>query len=411
MIAYESFTLNNGLQVFIHEDHSTPIVVVDTIYEVGARDEDPEKTGFAHLFEHLMFGGSLNIPQYDTPLEKVGGDSNAFTTPDVTNYYISLPAENLETAFWLESDRMLSLSFETNVLEIQRKVVIEEYKQRYLNQPYGDAWIRMLRLAYKKHPYSWPTIGKEITHIEQITMDDVRNFYSKFYCPANAIMVVAGKVTAHEVRRLSEKWFGNIPSGKKPKRNLPQEPIQKTAAYAETSASVPLDMIYKTFHTCDRLHPDFYTTDLLSDILGRGKSSRLDKKLVDEQQIFSSVESYITAAFDPGLLVISGKLNEKTSLETADATINDVVESLKSDNIREKELEKVKNKAEATTVLQEVEILSRAIHLAYAAVLGKPEMVNNYENIQAVSIESLDRIANRVLDIGNSNTLYYRAER
>src|SRR6218665_2626807 len=226
MIKYEHFTLQNGLEVYVHEDHTTPMAAVNILYNVGSRDEDEKKTGFAHLFEHLMFGGSKNIPNYDEPLQKVGGENNAFTSPDITNYYITLPSKNIETAFWLESDRMLSLSFDPKVLEVQRKVVIEEFKQRYLNQPYGDVWLKLRPLVYKNHSYRWATIGKEISHISDAKIEDVKAFFKKHYNPQNAIMVVGGDVTVEQVKHLSEKWFGPIPAGEKYHRNLPQEPEQ-----------------------------------------------------------------------------------------------------------------------------------------------------------------------------------------
>src|ERR1044071_8652877 len=208
MIAFKEFTLENGLQVIVHEDPSVQIAVMNILYDVGSRDEQPHKTGFAHLFEHLMFGGSVNIPSYDEPLQLVGGENNAFTTNDITNYYLTLPADNLETGFWLESDRMLSLAFSDKSLEVQRNVVIEEFKQRYLNQPYGDVWLLLRPLAYQQHPYKWATIGKEISHIADAQITDVKNFFRKHYSPINAILVVAGNVTVDKAKYLAEKWFG-----------------------------------------------------------------------------------------------------------------------------------------------------------------------------------------------------------
>jgi len=229
VVNFERFSLPNGLRVVVHRDTSTPMAVVNVMYDVGAKDEDPNKTGFAHLFEHLMFGGSVNIPVYDEPLQMAGGENNAYTTNDLTNYYIQIPAENLETAFWLESDRMLSLAFTDNSLEVQRKVVCEEFKEHYLNKPYGDVWLKLRELAYEVHPYRWMTIGKELSHIENAQLQDVKNFFFKHYRPVNAILVVAGNVTVDQVKTLAEKWFGPIGSGQKYNRNLPEEPQQSRA--------------------------------------------------------------------------------------------------------------------------------------------------------------------------------------
>ncbi len=411
MIDYQKFTLENGLRVFVHQDKATPLAAVNIIYNVGSRDEDEEKTGFAHLFEHLMFGGSLHVPSYDEPLQRVGGDNNAFTNPDITNYYITLPSINLETAFWLESDRMLSLSFDPNVLEIQRKVVIEEFKQRYLNQPYGDIILKIRELAYRVHPYKWATIGKEISHIENATMEDVKAFFYKFYIPNNAVMVVAGNVELDEVKRLSEKWFGPIPAGQPYLRNLPAEPPQKERRKLEIAAKVPSDAIYKVYHTPARLSSDYYATDLVSDILGRSKSSRLYTKLVKEKRIFNSINSHITGSMDPGLLMISGKLNKGISLEDADAEVEAVIEDMKSHPLKETELQKVKNQAESNLIFSEVELLNRAMNLAYGAILGNPDMINQEsEQIQQITVDDVQRNASRILVPENSSTLYYRAE-
>jgi zinc protease len=411
MIHYQHFTLDNGLQVYVHEDHTTPIAAVNILYNVGSRDEDENKTGFAHLFEHLMFGGSRHIPVYDEPLQRVGGENNAFTSPDITNYYITLPAVNLETAFWLESDRMLGLSFDPQVLEVQRKVVIEEFKQRYLNQPYGDVWLKLRPLAYQKHPYRWATIGKDISHIERATLDDVKEFFFKYYIPNNAIMVVAGQVRLEEVKQLSEKWFGSIPAGKPYMRRLPAEPVQAQARYLEAEANVPLDAIYKVFHIPGKSSEKYYTADLLSDILGRGKSSRLYDKLVKERKVFNSINGYVSGSVDPGLLVIQGHLNQGVSIERGEEEINALVAEMAEQKVPEQELEKVKNQAESTIVFSEVELLNRAMNLAFYANLGNPEQVNQESDyIQAVTPESLQAMAREVLRKENSSTMYYRAK-
>lgn len=411
MIHYQHFVLDNGLQVYVHEDHTTPIAALNILYNVGSRDEDENKTGFAHLFEHLMFGGSRHIPVYDEPLQRVGGENNAFTSPDITNYYITLPAVNLETAFWLESDRMLSLSFDPQVLEVQRKVVIEEFKQRYLNQPYGDVWLKLRPLAYKVHPYRWATIGKDISHIEKATLDDVKDFFYKYYLPNNAIMVVAGPVTVEQVKNLCKKWFEPIPAGKPYVRQLPAEPFQQEARYLEVEENVPLDAIYKVFHVPGKSSDAYYTADLLSDILGRSKSSRLYDKLVKEEKIFNSINAYISGSVEPGLLVIQGHLNRGVSLEKGEAEINALLQQVVEEQVSEQELEKVKNQAESTIIFSEVELLNRAMNLAFYASLGKPEQVNQESAfIQAITPQNLQALAREVLRKGNSSTLLYKAK-
>lgn len=412
MIDYQHFTLNNGLQVYVHQDTATPLATVNILYNVGSRDEEEDKTGFAHLFEHLMFGGSQNIPFYDEPLQRVGGENNAFTNNDITNYYITLPSINLETAFWLEADRMMSLSFDPKVLEVQRKVVIEEFKQRYLNQPYGDIMLKLRPLAYHTHPYQWNTIGKDISHIENATLEDVKAFFNKFYIPNNAIMVVAGNVEYEMVKQLSEKWFGPIPSGKNYERKLPQEPLQQEPRMLEMEASVPSDALYKAYHIPGRLHPDYHAADLLSDVLGRSKSSRLYQQLVKEHKIFSAINAYVSGSIDPGLLIITGKVNKDYSLEEADKAVEAVINALKSDSLEEIELSKVKNQAESTLIFSEVELLNRAMNLAYGALLGNPDLINQEpEKIQQVSVDDMHRMANTLLVPENSSTLYYRARK
>jgi len=410
MIDYQSFVLDNGLRVYVHQDITLPIATVNLLYNVGSRDENEHKTGFAHLFEHLMFGGSINIPSYDEPLQQVGGENNAFTSPDITNYYVNLPSDNLETAFWLESDRMLSLSFDPQVLEVQRKVVIEEYKQQYLNQPYGDAMIRLKALAYQTHPYRWPTIGRDISHIEQATMEDVKKFFYQFYRPNNAILVVAGNVIFDDVRHLVEKWFGAIPAGDPYHRNLPHELPQLIERTEHVEAEVPLDAIYQAYHIPERLHNDYYAVDLLSDVLGRGKSSRLYKELVNRRRLFSNISAYITGAMDPGLLIIQGKLNRGISLEKAESAIREVIHSVQSGALTEEEVEKVKNQAESSLVFSEVDLLNRAMNLAYAALLNNPDLVNQESTlIQKVTSEDIHRLSVDFLQENQCSTLYYRS--
>jgi predicted Zn-dependent peptidase len=410
MIKYQYFCLENGLQVYLHEDHTNPQVVLNLLYNVGAKDEDPEKTGFAHLFEHLMFGGSKHINSFDEPLQNVGGENNAFTNNDITNYYITVPSYNIETAFWLESDRMLSLSFDPKVLEVQRSVVIEEFKQRYLNQPYGDAWLKIRQLAYKVHPYRWATIGKEISHIEKATMDDVKAFFFKHYIPNNAILVLAGNISLEKAQDLSKKWFGPIPKGNKEAKNIPVEPAQNHPRFAEIEANVPLSALYKVYHSPARDDKDYYASDLLSDILGRGKSSFLYQKLVKEKKIFNSINSYVTGASDAGLLVIEGKINQDMELDQANEEVEKIVEQLRASPVKADIVEKVKNQAETSIVFGNIELLNRAMNLAFAANIGNPELVNIEPSlIASVSSNDIWNVAKKVLDKNNCSTLYYKS--
>ena len=412
MIEYKHFTLENGLQVYVHEDASTPMAAVNILYNVGARDEDENKTGFAHLFEHLMFGGSQHVPSYDEPLQLVGGENNAFTSNDFTNYYITLPAVNIETAFWLESDRMLSLSFDPAVLEVQRSVVIEEFKQRYLNQPYGDVWLHLRALAYQVHAYKWPTIGKEVAHIEQATMEDVKNFFFKYYIPNNAFLVVAGNVKTEDIKLLAQKWFAPIPAGKPYHRNIPQEPKQTAARKLEIEAQVPLDALYKVYHICDKISPEYYATDLLSDVMGRGKSSRLYETLVKEKKLFNSINAHISGSVEPGLFIIDGKLNEGVSIEEGEQEILKIIEEIKQKEVPEKELSKVKNQAESSVVFEHVELGNRALNIAFGAMLGDADLVNKDPiNLQKVTSKEIKKMANEILREDNCSTLYYRAKK
>lgn len=405
---YEKFTLDNGLRVVVHEEHSTKVAVLNVLYNVGSKDEDENKTGFAHLFEHLMFGGSVNIPSYDEPLQKVGGENNAFTTPDYTNYYISVPSNNLETAFWLESDRMLGLAFDSQSLEVQRKVVIEEFKQRYLDQPYGDAWLHMKPMAYKVHPYRWNTIGKEISHIEEATMEDVKAFFNKFYVPNNAILVVAGDVNPKEIEALAKKWFGDIPRGADYQRAIPKEEAQQELRKKHTDGQVPMNAFYRAYHMPDRLDAKYHTIDLLSDILGRGKSSRLYTNLVKKSKMLHSVSASITGAVDEGLLVISGKLKDSVTFDEVDQEIDREIELLLEKGLQSGELGKVKMQAEASHVFSEVELLNRATNLAYFTLLGDTELINKeLDAINSVDDGELIEEAKKILNKTNCSTLYY----
>ena len=410
MMNFERFVLSNGLRVIVHEDHSTPMAVVNVMYDVGSRDEDPSKTGFAHLFEHLMFGGSVNIPDYDMPLQLAGGENNAYTSSDVTNYYIQLPAENLETAFWLESDRMLSLAFNEKSLEVQRKVVCEEFKEHYLNKPYGDVWFKIREMAYQQHPYRWLTIGKELSHIENAQLEDVKNFFFRHYRPVNAVLVVAGHVKAENVRVLAEKWFGDIPSGEKYVRRLPQEPKQEQPRRLETSASVPLDAFYKNWHIYTRLDRRYYIADLITEVLGGGGSSRLYQALVKEKKLFSNIECYHLGTVDSGLLTIEGKLIKGVKMEDAERAVEEELDKLKQHGIDDKELVKVKNRTEAVIAFEDMSLTNRAGSLAFYEVLGDASLMNKeLARYQAVTAEDILQESRIIFDENNSNTLYYHS--
>jgi zinc protease len=411
MIQFEKFELANGLRVIVHQDLSTPMAVMNIMYDIGARDEEQERTGFAHLFEHLMFGGSINIKNYDEPLQMAGGENNAYTTNDLTNYYITLPAENLETAFWLESDRMLSLAFSEKSLDVQRKVVCEEFKEHYLTKPYGDAWHKMRELAYKTHPYRWMTIGKDLSHIEQAKLADVKNFFFKYYRPVNAVLVVAGNVTTERVKTLAEKWFGDIPAGEKYRRNLPQEPEQKEARKMEVKAQVPLNAFYKTWHMAGRLDRKYYIADLLTDILSGGGSSRLFQSLVKEKQLFSNIECYHFGSTDAGLLAIEGKLVRGVSMETAEQAVEAELDKLKTQLVSEAELQKVKNKTESMIAFEDMSVMSRANSLAYYEILGDASWMNfELEKYGSVTTDDILQESREIFRDNNSNTLYYLSE-
>ena len=411
MIQYEKFTLSNGLRVIVHEDKSTPMAVLDVIYDVGARDENANKTGFAHLFEHLMFGGSINIPTYDEPLQVAGGENNAFTTNDLTNYYCELPAENIETAFWLESDRMLSLAFSEKSLEVQRKVVCEEFKEHYINKPYGDVWHKIREIAYTTHPYKWMTIGKELSHVENATLQDVKDFFFKHYTPSNAILVVAGNVNVEQIKALAEKWFSTIPAGEKYQRNIPAEPKQTAPRSGEVKADVPLDALYKCWHIYPRTDNRYYTVDLLTEIMSGGGSSRLVQSLVKEKQLFSNIECYHLGSTDAGLLTIEGKLIKGVNMKDAEAAVIEEIHKLQQEGITEKELQKVKNKTESLMAFEDMSVVNRATSLAMYELLGDASLINTeLDKYNAVTAEQIIEESKIVFDENNCSTLHYYAK-
>ena len=407
MIKVNRHTLANGLRIIHSQDESTQMVALNLLYDVGARDEHPEHTGFAHLFEHLMFGGSVNIADYDTPVQNAGGENNAWTSNDMTNYYITLPYQNVETGFWLESDRMLSLDFNPKSLDVQRQVVIEEFKQRNLNQPYGDASHLIREMAYQTHPYQWPTIGKEISHIANATLDEVKEFFYRFYAPNNAILAVTGHISLEETIRLAEKWFGPIPARNVPKRNLPKE-VQQTAIRRKTvERKVPVDALYMAFHMCDRHHADYPVYDIITDILSNGRSSRFIQHLVQENKIFTGIDAYITGSIDEGLLHIAGKPAEGISLEEAEKAIWAELDELKRVSVDELELEKVKNRYESEQIFNNINYLNVATNLAYFELLGKAEDINDeVRKYRSVTASQLQKVAQKTFIPENCSILY-----
>lgn len=406
MLKINRHILANGMRLVHSQDDSTQMVALDILYNVGARDEHPEHTGFAHLFEHLMFGGSVNIPDYDAPLQLAGGENNAWTNNDITNYYLTVPRQNVETGFWLESDRMLSLDFNERSLEVQRGVVMEEFKQRCLNQPYGDVGHLLRPLAYKEHPYQWPTIGKELSHIANATLDEVKDFFFRFYAPNNAVLAVTGNISFEEAVVLTEKWFGTIPRRDVPVRRLPQEPVQTEERRLTVERNVPLDALFMAFHMCERAHPDYYAFDILSDILSNGRSSRLNQHLVQEKQLFSSIDASISGSIDAGLFHISGKPSAGVSLEEAEAAVREELKILQNEAIAAQELEKVKNKFESTQIFGNINYLNVATNLAWFELNGAAEdMEKEVERYRAVTAGQLQTVAQTAFDKANGVVL------
>jgi zinc protease len=409
MISFSRTTLDNGLKVLVHTDVDSPNVVLNILYNVGSRVEDPEKTGFAHLFEHLMFGGSANIASYDGPLQAVGGQNNAFTSQDITNYYLTLPAANAETGFWLESDRMKALNFDPKVLDVQQKVVIEEFKQRYFNQPYGDFWLKIFPLAYKKHSYNWPTIGKSLEHIESFTLEDVKRFFYSYYGPNNAILVVAGNIDEAKAVELAKKWFGDIPAIEITKPIIAIEPLQEAYREEVVEAAVPVDAVYAAFHTCERNHADYYPSDLLSDMLGRGKGSYLYQELVRNNPVFTSVGAFMVGNLDPGLLIVEGKVAPGHTSASAQKLLFEALERFLQDGLTEERVTKARNQAASSFEFNQVELLNRAMNLAYFELLGDAEGLNEESaNILAVSLEDVTRVAQAVLKPTNASVILYK---
>ena len=412
MLQINRHILSNGLRLVHSQDASTQMVALNVLYNVGARDENPEHTGFAHLFEHLMFGGSVNIPDYDATLQLAGGENNAWTNNDITNYYLTVPRQNVETGFWLESDRMMSLDFSERSLEVQRGVVMEEFKQRCLNQPYGDVGHLLRPLAYRVHPYQWPTIGKELSHIANATLEEVKDFFFRFYAPNNAVLAVTGNISFEEAVSLTEKWFGPIPRREVPLRQLPKEPVQTGERRQVVERNVPLDSLFMAYHMCDRLDADYYAFDILSDILSNGRSSRLNQHLVQEKQLFSSIDAYISGTIDAGLFHISGKPAAGVSLEEAETAVREELNELQTALVQEHELEKVKNKFESTQIFGNINYLNVATNLAWFELNGQAEdMEKEVERYRAVTADRLKAVAQTAFREENGVVLYYKSSK
>ncbi|MGL4853041.1 MAG: M16 family metallopeptidase [Phocaeicola sp.] len=410
MIEVNKYTLANGLRLVHSEDTTTQMVAINVLYNVGARDEDPSNTGFAHLFEHLMFGGSVNIPEYDEPVQEAGGENNAWTSNDITNYYITLPRQNAETGFWLESDRMLSLDFNEKSLEVQRHVVMEEFKQRNLNQPYGDVSHLVRSMAFKVHPYQWPTIGKELSHIEHATLEEVKAFFFRFYAPDNAILSITGHISFEEAIQLTEKWFGPIPSRLTSPKALPKEPVQTEERRQTVERAVPLDALYMAFRMCDRKHPDYHACDMLSDLLSNGRSSRLIQHLVQDRQLFGSIDAHIDGSVDEGLFHIIGKPAPGVTLEQAEAAIWEELEKMQTEEMGLEELEKVKNRYESEQIFSNLNYLNVATNLAYYELIGEAEDINReVGRYRAVNSAQIKEVAQRLFVRTNCSVLYYKA--
>lgn len=407
MISFEKYVLDNGLRVILHQDTSSPMAVVNVAYDVGSRDEEVEKTGFAHLFEHLMFGGSANIPDFDTPIQMAGGENNAFTNSDMTNFYNILPAQNIETALWLESDRMMKLDFSPKSLATQQKVVIEEFKETCLNQPYGDMWHHLSDMAYKEHSYRWPTIGLVPEHIEDAKLEDVEAFFYRYYRPNNAVLVVAGNIQINDIKSQISKYFDNIPSGVALKRALPVEPKQTAIRSKTIESAVPLPSIIMAFNMCDRLNDDYYAIDLLSDILANGRSSRFFVNIY-KQSICSTIDAFISGTFDPGLFVVEARPMPGVSIDQAREVIWKELNEVKTNGVLVDELEKIRNKTESSLVYSEVTVLHKAMNLAYYEILGDANMINiQSQKYQQVTAEDIKRVANEILSPEQCNEIIY----
>ena len=464
-LQFKRHILTNGLRLIVHEDHSTPLASCNVVYNVGSRDENPDLTGMAHLFEHFMFTGSKNIPDYDAQLQSVGAINNAYTTQDITHYYITLPAVNIEHALWLESDRMMELAFQQEKLDIQKHVVIEEFKENFLNRPYGDIWMLYNQFYFQKHPYQWLPIGKEISHIEKVSMEDMKAFFYRYYRPNNAVLTISGDVKFEEIVPLVEKWFGAIPAGPissvetqciaslqdtrtgthngapiyhksssvetrhgmslqdtrekqntqgkgglSQRKTYPQEDPPTQHRLFEVQRNVPADMLFKGWPTCGRLETDFYAYDMLSDLFGSGQSSYLYKKFVMEEAIFTDISAYITGTLDPGIFIIGGRPAEGVSIEEADQKLNDFLYQLPENCISSHDLQKVKNRVESIILQNDIKIEDRSSSLAVAECFSCAEDFNDETNRYfAVTEEQINTLCHNMFRRKQEATMYYRA--
>ena len=412
MIKYERLTLKNGLQVVLHQDMTTPLVAINMLYDVGSKDENPEKTGFAHLFEHLMFGGSDGAESFDDPIQNAGGECNAFTNSDITNFFSILPADNLELGLYLEADRMHRLTLNKKSLNVQRSVVTEEFKETCLNQPYGDMWHNLAPLAYKEHAYKWPTIGLEISHIDQASIDDVGSFYQSYYGPNNAICVIAGNFDRELVTQMLDKHFGSIPARTRPQRLINREPAQTESRKLTHHSNIPVDTLYMAFHMPGRTEANYYPSDLLSDIMASGKSARLYQKLVRELKICTEADAYITGTIDPGLIIIEAKPSNGHTLEEIETAVWELLKEMAEHRLSDRELEKHKNKIESSICFSNISILNKAMNLAFYELIGEPELINTeQEKYQEITADDMLEAARVIFRGDNCSTLYYRRAR
>lgn len=411
MITYKSTTLSNGLTVIANHDKASKMAAVNILYKVGARNENPSRTGLAHLFEHLMFRGTKLVPDFDTPVQMACGENNAFTNNDYTDFYITLPVDNIETALWLESDRMRGLDLSKEACDIEKRVVIEEFKQRYLNQPYGDLNMLMRDMVYTRHPYRWATIGLSPKHIEEASLEEIHAFYNRFYQPSNAILSISADITPERVFELAEKWFGAIPNVEHSTPAIPQEPQQTEARRLEVERDVPATNITIAFHIGDRLSRDFYLGDITSDLLAGGDSARLYERLIKTKRLFSTVNAYISGDVDCGTFTFTGQLLPDTTEQQAEEAFWEEINALKHLDISNYELEKVKNKFEANTLFGEINVMNKAMNLGYYAMLGDLSLINReveiYRSLDAADIHDF---AQRIFTPENSSTLIYRAK-
>lgn len=412
MIPYAKTTLSNGLTVVVNRDRSSKLAAVNILYKVGARNEDPARTGFAHLFEHLMFRGTHEVESFDLPVQLAAGDNNAFTNNDYTDFYITLPKDNVETALWLESDRMTGLDITSEKLEAEKRVVIEEFRQRYLNQPYGDQSMLLRALAYEVHPYRWATIGLTPDHIASATLGEVERFYRRHYRPSNAVLSLSADLEEERMLELAERWFAPLEARDAEVDAIPAEPVQRAPRRLEVERDVPATTVSIAYHIGPRRSREFHVGDLVSDLLSGGDSSRLYMHLVREGRLFSSVNAYVTGDVDPGLFVFTGQLLPGVDPTAAEEAFREEMRLLQQERVGEYELEKVRNKFEANALFGELNVMNKAMNLGFYEMLGDLELVNRetalYRSIRGEEIADFSR---RIFREENSSTLIYKASR